>query len=85
MTNRTEKDDDAMKLADLARGLPHTDLDPAAAERIVAVARRDVGHGPPKRRVIEAAVVAMLVTRDARLGRLEDLRDARALIRAVLR
>ena len=61
MTDRPEKDDDAMKLADLARGLPRTDLDPAAAERIVAVARRDVGHGPPKRRVIEAAVVAMLV------------------------
>ena len=32
-----------MKLADLARGLPRTDLDPTAAERIVAVARRDVG------------------------------------------
>jgi hypothetical protein len=61
MTDRSEKDDDAMKLADLARGLPSTDLDPAAAERIVAVARRDVGHGPPKRRVIEAAVVALLV------------------------
>jgi hypothetical protein len=61
MTDSPEKDDDAMKLADLARGLPRTDLAPAAAERIVAVARRDVGHGPPKRRVIEAAVVAMLV------------------------
>jgi hypothetical protein len=61
MTDRSEKDDDAMKLADLARGLPRTDLDPAVAERIVAVARRDVGHGPPKRRVIEAAVVALLV------------------------
>ena len=61
MTDRPEKDDDAMKLADLARGLPRTDLDPVVAERIVAVARRDVGHGPPKRRVIEAAVVAMLV------------------------
>lgn len=64
MTDRPEKperDDDAMKLADLARGLPRTDLDPASAERIVALARRDVGHGPPKRRVIEAAVVALLV------------------------
>jgi hypothetical protein len=61
MTDKAEKDEDAMKLADLARGLPPTDLDPAAAERIVALARRDVGHGPPKRRMIEAALVAMLV------------------------
>lgn len=61
MTDKPEKDDDAMKLADLARGLPRTDLDPAAAERIAAIARRDVGHGPPKRRVIEAVLVAMLV------------------------
>jgi hypothetical protein len=61
MTDKPEKDDDAMKLADLARGLPPTDLDPAAAERIAALARRDVGHGPPKRRVVEAALVAVLV------------------------
>ena len=61
MTDKPEKDEDAMKLADLARGLPATDLDPAAAERIVALARRDVGHGPPKRRVIEAALVAVFV------------------------
>lgn len=61
MTDKPEKDDDAMKLADLARGLPRTDLDPATAERIASLARRDVGHGPPKRRMIEAALVAMLV------------------------
>jgi len=61
MTDKPEKDDDAMKLADLARGLPPTDVDPAAAERIAALTRRDVGHGPPKRRVVEAALVAVLV------------------------
>ena len=61
MTDRSEKDDDAMKLADLARGLPRTDLDPASAERIVAIARRDVGLGRPKRAVIEAVLVAILV------------------------
>jgi hypothetical protein len=58
---KPEKDDDAMTLAELARGLPRTDLDPGAAERIAAAARRDVGHGPPKRRMIEAALVAILV------------------------
>ncbi|HET9991914.1 MAG TPA: hypothetical protein VFQ65_25470 [Kofleriaceae bacterium] len=61
MTDKPEKDEDAMKLADLARGLPPTDVDPAAAERIAALARRDVGHGPPKRRWIEAGLVAVLV------------------------
>ena len=61
MTDKPDKDDDAMKLADLARGLPRTDLDPATAERIASLARRDVGLGPPKRRTIEAVLVAMLV------------------------
>jgi len=61
MTDKPDKDDDAMKLADLARGLPRTDLDPASAERIVAIARRDVGLGRPKRAVIEAVLVAILV------------------------
>jgi hypothetical protein len=61
MTDNHEKDDDAMKLADLARGLPSSDVDPAAAERIAALARRDVGHGPPKRRTIEAILVAVFV------------------------
>jgi hypothetical protein len=56
-----EKDNDAMTLAELASGLPRTDLDPSAAERISALARRDVGHGPPKRRAIEAVLVAILV------------------------
>jgi len=61
MTDKPEKDDDAMKLADLARGLPHTDLDAASAERIAAIARRDVGLGRPKRAILEAVLVAILV------------------------
>jgi len=64
MTDKPEtpdKDNDAMTLAELARGLPRTDLDPATAERISTIARRDVGHGPSKRRAIEAVLVAILV------------------------
>ncbi|MEO6777637.1 MAG: hypothetical protein ABI467_32215 [Kofleriaceae bacterium] len=48
-----------MKLGQLAGGLPAIDLDPASTERIAARARRDVGHGPPKRRLIEAILVGI--------------------------
>ncbi len=61
MTRDTDTDTDAVQLANLARGLPPTDLDPDAADRIAALARRDIGHGPPKRRYVEAVLVAMLV------------------------
>jgi hypothetical protein len=56
-----QKDDDAMKLSSLAKGLPAVDLDPARAAHIAQRARVDLGHGPPKRRSIEAILVALLV------------------------
>ena len=56
MTN----DDDALK--DLAKGLPPVDLDPQSAQRIAQLARRDVGHGPPKARLVLPILVGLLVT-----------------------
>jgi len=54
-------DDDAARLQKLAGGLPPVDVDPARAAQIAQVARRDVGHGPPRRRIVEAVCVAILV------------------------
>ena len=56
MTN----DDDALK--DLAKGLPPVDLDQQSAQRIAQLARRDVGHGPPKTRLVLPILVGLLVT-----------------------
>jgi hypothetical protein len=56
MTN----DDDALK--DLAKGLPPVDLDPQSAQRIAQLVRRDVGHGPPKTRLVLPILVGVLVT-----------------------
>jgi hypothetical protein len=55
-------EDDTAALEKLARGLPAVDVDPARAAQIAQVARRDVGHGTPKRRIIEAILVAILTT-----------------------
>jgi len=55
MTN----DDDALK--DLAKRLPPVDLDHESAQRIAQLARRDVGHGPPKTRLLPI-LVGLLVT-----------------------
>ena len=52
---------DQAELAKLARGLAPPELDSTSAARIAEVARRDVGHGPPKRRLIETIVVGGLV------------------------
>jgi len=54
--------DDATKLADLAKGLPSADLDAPSAERIAKVARQSVGHGPPKVRFVLPILVGLLVT-----------------------
>ena len=56
------REDDAMKLSRLAKGLPAVDLDPDRATQIARRARGDLGHGPPKRRYIEALLVALLAT-----------------------
>lgn len=55
-------EDDAADLVKLAGGLPAVDVEPVRAAQIVQIARRDVGHGPPKRRIVEAIFVALLVT-----------------------
>ena len=55
-------DDDAARLQQLAGGLPAVDVEPARAAQIAQVARRDVGHGPPTRRIVEAIAVALLVS-----------------------
>jgi len=55
-------EDDATKLADLAKGLPSADLDVPSAERIAQATRRSVGHGPPKIRFVLPILVGLLVT-----------------------
>jgi hypothetical protein len=58
----TDNNDDAAKLADLAKGLARVDLDHESAQRIAHVARQDVGHGPPKLRLVLPILVGVLVT-----------------------
>jgi hypothetical protein len=62
MSEPKRPEDDAMQLKELAGGLPAVDLDPASADRIAVRARHDLRHGPPKRRLIEAILVGILVT-----------------------
>jgi len=50
----TDDEDDATKLAELARGMPTIDLDPATAARIAQRAR----HGAGLTRLIEPALAA---------------------------
>lgn len=50
----TDDEDDATKLAELARGMPTIDLDPATAARIAQRAR----HGAGLTRLIEPAIAA---------------------------
>jgi hypothetical protein len=50
-------DDDATKLAEVARELPRVDVDDASARRIAAVARASVGKGPPVRRFVGPVLV----------------------------
>ena len=60
MTKSSDRSD-AEDLAQLARGLATPELDGAKAARIAEVARRDVGHGPPRRRWIEALLVGAVI------------------------
>ena len=52
-------DDDAVKLAELGRGLPGIDLDATSAARIAQRARQDVGRGPSLVRLIEPAIASV--------------------------
>jgi hypothetical protein len=52
-------DDDAAKLAEVARALPRIDVDDASARRIGAVARASVGKGPPARRLLGPLAVGL--------------------------
>ncbi|MBC7974037.1 MAG: hypothetical protein H7138_03560 [Myxococcales bacterium] len=52
------RDDDAVKLAELARELPTIDLDPASAARVVRVARQGAGL----MRYVEPVLAAAFVT-----------------------
>ncbi|MEP6863722.1 MAG: hypothetical protein ABJE66_24055 [Deltaproteobacteria bacterium] len=61
MSEPQNPEDDAMQLKELAGGLPAVDVDPASADRIAVRVRHDLGHGPPKRRLIEAILVGILV------------------------
>jgi hypothetical protein len=53
--------DDTTKLKDLVKDLPAVDVDTSSAERIAARVRRDVGHPPPKSRLILPILVGLLV------------------------
>jgi hypothetical protein len=61
MSEPKKPEDDAMELKQLAGGLPAVDVDPASADRIAVRVRHDLGHGPPKRRLIEAILIGILV------------------------
>ncbi len=55
-------DDDVKRLGELSGELPAIDLDATTAERIARRARDDVGKGPPRRRVLEPVLAAMIVS-----------------------
>jgi hypothetical protein len=52
--------DDAPELQALIKDASTVDLDTSAADRIAARTRRDVGHGPPRRRLILPILVGAL-------------------------
>lgn len=52
--------DDGPELQAMIKDLPAVDLDPSSADRIAARARRDVGHGPPRSRLILPILVGAL-------------------------
>ncbi|HEY1558102.1 MAG TPA: hypothetical protein VGF94_24900 [Kofleriaceae bacterium] len=54
----SEDADDARELREVSRDLPALDVDAEAAARIARAARR----GRPRHRVVEAVLVAVLVT-----------------------
>jgi hypothetical protein len=54
-------EDDVQRLGELSRELPAIDVDTITAERIARRARDDVGKGPSPRRLVEPAVVSLIV------------------------
>jgi hypothetical protein len=54
--------DDAQKLAEISRELPPIDVDDARAQRIAAMTRQQVGHGPSPRRFVEPILVGVVAT-----------------------
>jgi hypothetical protein len=54
--------DDAQKLAEISRDLPPVDVDEARAQRIAAMTRVQVGHGPSPKRFIEPILVGVVAT-----------------------
>lgn len=54
-------DDDADKLHEISQQLPALDVDTTSAEQIARRARESVGRGPPRKRLVEAIVVAIFV------------------------
>ncbi|MFT3691643.1 MAG: hypothetical protein QM831_00795 [Kofleriaceae bacterium] len=53
---------DQERLADIAKGLTHVDMDPDHAIRIRDRVRHDLGKGPPKVRFVMPIVVGLLST-----------------------
>jgi hypothetical protein len=54
--------DDAEKLAEISRDLPPVDVDDARAQRIAAMTRQQVGHGPSPKRFVEPILVGVIAT-----------------------
>ncbi len=55
-------EDDVKRLGELSGELPAIDLDASTAARIARRARDDVGKGPPRRRLIEPVLAALVAT-----------------------
>jgi hypothetical protein len=55
-----ETSDDADKLAEISRELPPIDVEDARAQRIAAMTRQQVGHGPSPRRFVEPLFVGVV-------------------------
>ncbi len=55
-------DDDVKRLGELSGELPAIDLDATTAERIARRVRDDVGKGPPRRRLVEPVLAAVVIT-----------------------
>ena len=53
---------DEDEMTRLVSGLVTPELDSTSAARIAEIAKREVGRGPPKRRLIEATLVVGLVS-----------------------
>jgi hypothetical protein len=54
--------DDAEKLAEISRELPPIDVDDARAQRMAALTRQQLGHGPSPKRLVEPILVGVVAT-----------------------